>query len=273
MPSPKTQVQTQQREWARSHGITFDEQGYTLDPKDNLYLPLSDASREEFANGDGSELPRGGKRGKMQALHSSSALACNVFEYWRQRDPTPLANALGLENPIAEIKFEQKYPTGLRGNAPNLDVVLQLRSGQIIAIESKFLETYARHPQGFNPKYFDSGRAYWSDRGLNRCQKLAAQIQDGERTFRWLHAQQLLKHALGLANSGLDWSLWYFWYQVDGAPGIEHAQEAEEFGELVKSDGIGFRSMTYQDLFERLPTVSASGHQGYLDYLGDRYFA
>lgn len=273
MPSPKTQVRARQREWARSRGIAVDEQGYTFRLEDNLHVPLSRASYEEFDKGDGSELPRAGKRGKMQALHSSSALACNVFEYWRQRDLAPLGNALDLETSIAEIRFEQKYPTGLKGNAPNLDVVLELVSGHVIAVESKFLEPYGAHPAAFNPKYFEAGLAYWGEYGLDGCQALAQNIQDGRQAFRWLHAQQLLKHALGLAASGLAWSLWYLWYQVDGSPGREHAEEVEEFGALVQSDGIGFRSMTYQDLFARLRAVGASDHQRYIDYLGDRYFA
>ncbi|NHA14161.1 hypothetical protein [Thioalkalivibrio sp. XN279] len=273
MRSPAGQVRARQREWARSQGVAFDDQGYTLNLEDNLYVPLSNASMKEFEQGDGAELPRDGERGKMQALHSSSALACNVFEYWRQRDPAPLAEALGLTESIAEIRFEQKYRTGLPGNAPNLDVILALTSGRIIAIESKFLEPYGRHPAQFNPKYFEGGRAYWKSAGLKCCQDLAHQIQGAERNFRWLHAQQLLKHALGLARSGHEWALWYAWHEVEGTQGAEHAAEAAKFGEMLDLDGIGFRSMTYQDMFMRIRAVCTTQHQPYLDYLGNRYFA
>jgi hypothetical protein len=272
MPSPVAVVRAQQQAWAKAQDIPTDAAGYTLRLDDNLFVALSDKSVGDFKSGDGAELGDGLTPGKMQALRSSSALACNVFEYWRQRDPAPLANALALTRSISTIRFEQKFPTGLRGNAPNLDVVLGLESGHI-AIESKFLEPYEKHTAGFRSTYFDGDRTYWEERGLKHCQELAHRIQDGRQNFKWLDAEQLLKHALGLAKCGGEWSLWYLWYEVDDVPGTEHAAEAEEFGTLANMDGIGFRSMTYQDLFARLYKFGARDHRRYLDYLADRYFA
>ena len=272
MPSPVDVVKAQQQAWAKAQNIPTDAAGYTLRLDGNLFVPLSDETVRDFKSGDGAELGDGSTRGKMQALHSSSALACNFFEYWRRRDPAPLANALGLTQSITTIRFEQKFPTGLRGKAPNLDVVLGLESGHIIAIESKFLEPYGKHPAGFRSKYFDGDRKYWEERGLKHCQKLAHQIQDGKQKFKWLHAQQLLKHALGLAKSGGEWSFWYLWYQVDGTPGIEHAAEAQEFGRLIDPDGFGFRSITYQSLLGNLIAHAGTPHQSYLNYLEQRYF-
>ncbi len=43
----------------------------------------------------GSELGENGGRGKIQTLHSSSAIVCNFFDYWRAGDLKPLAEALG----------------------------------------------------------------------------------------------------------------------------------------------------------------------------------
>jgi len=273
MPSLAGVVRAQQQAWAKAQDIPTDAAGYTLRLGDNLFVPLSDESVCDFKSGDGAELGDGSARGKMQALHSSSALACNVFEYWRQRDPAPLANALDLTRPISTIRFEQKFPTGLHGKAPNLDVVLGLQSGHRIAIESKFLEPYtSSHTQKFNPKYFEGAGQLWADRGLPACQELASSIDSGAITFRWLDAQQLLKHALGLAKAGNDWCLWCIWYQVDGSAGVDHAAEAEQFAKLVAPDQIGFRAITYQSLFQTLLTTCSESDMPYLEYVGSRYF-
>ena len=87
---PAAPVKARLREWAHANSIPIDESGYTLTLRDNLFIDLSPAARAEFAQGDGGELGTPGKRGKMQALHSSSALACNVFEHWRDRNASAL---------------------------------------------------------------------------------------------------------------------------------------------------------------------------------------
>jgi hypothetical protein len=137
----------------------------------------------------------------MRALHSSSALACNVFEYWRGRDGSPLAAALG---------------------------------------------------------YLHS-------------QQLASRLQSGAVAFRWLHAEQLLKHILGLTASGRRWELAYLWYEAPGVAGSEHVAEADEFALVTVSDGIAFRSTSYQALFSALRR-RAEADETHLRYLGERYF-
>lgn len=270
---PASPVKAHLREWAQANAISIDSSGYTLTLSDNLFIDLSPAARAEFSAGDGGELGSSGERGKMQALHSSSALACNVFEYWRERERGPLARALGVDDTIASVRFERKFPTGLPGNAPNLDVVLEVEDGLLVAIESKFLEPYGRpHPAGFKPKYFEDSPGLWERQGMRRCQAAAEALQAGEVSFRWLHAEQLLKHILGLSKSGAEWELLYLWYQPPGDAGTEHAAEAEAFAEMVAADGIGFRSMTYQELFGRLQQTCQRDVE-YLDFLGSRYFA
>ena len=265
-------VRRQQRDWAIARGIAVDSDGYTLTLDDNLFVPLSEATLTEFARGDGDELGLGGSRGKMRALHSSSALACNVFEYWRGRDGSPLAAALDLPSEIVGVEFEGKFPTGLPGNPPNLDVVLPLADGSRCAIESKFLEAYgARRATGFKPKYFPSGRGLWASLGYLHSQELASRLQSGAVAFRWLHAEQLLKHILGLAASGRRWELVYLWYEAPGAAGSEHASEADEFAVVTAADGIAFRSTSYQALFSALRR-RAEADEEYLRYLGERYF-
>ncbi len=76
-----------QIEWARNHGIALIgskiDQGrplYTTKLEENLFEPLSSSTQDYIESGDGGELT--GYPAKMQALHSSSALGVNIFQYW-----------------------------------------------------------------------------------------------------------------------------------------------------------------------------------------------
>jgi hypothetical protein len=271
--NPTAAIREQQRDWAAAYDIQIDESGYTLTLDNNLFVPLSPASRSEYVDGDGAELGSPGSRGKMQALHSSSALVSNVFEYWRGRDSASLAAALGIKGPITDIGFERKVPTGLPGNSPNLDAVFDLPGQSIFAIESKFTEPYSgRHVAGFKPKYFEATPGLWERRGYSHCQRMAERLNSGDLIYRWLNAEQLLKHILGLANCGSEWELLYLWYQPPGPAGLEHAVEAQAFTDEVVADGIAFLSMTYQSLFDELRSSSSAAEAHYLAYLGSRYF-
>lgn len=272
MSSPIIWVKKQQSTWAKTKGIECDQSSYTINPDDNLYIPLSDDSRKEFASGDGGELGTPDKRGKMQALHSSSALACNVFEYWRGRDCSVLANALNLSGDVTKMEFERKFKTGLPGNAPNLDIVLTSDDGSITAIESKFLEPYSRNQKGFKEKYFESDTGLWKQAGFSNCQEFAECLQKGIASFRWLHAEQLLKHILGLKKSELKWKLLYLWYETPSTASSEHAQEINEFALVLAADGILFQSMSYQELFSGMRSYTDEADQDYLSYLESRYF-
>jgi hypothetical protein len=274
MTSQETVVREQQCAWARSRGLCFDSAGYTERLSDNLFASLSAATQEELDRGDGAELGRAGERGKIQALHSSSALACNFFDYWRQRSSWPLAGALRLPGPISDFAFECKYPTGLSGTPPHLDVVLRLSTGRVVAIESKFLEPYTAHGEhSFRDAYFKAEPGLWQASGYPGCQNLAEALYSGKHVDRWLHARQLLKHILGLVRAGGEWTLLYLWYELPDPASSEHAKEAERFALVARSDGIDFRPLTYQNLFSDLKGFARKSDRAYMDYLGGRYFA
>lgn len=172
MSSPVAVVKSQQLEWAGANGIRVDDRGYTLKRDDNLFQPLSSQTLADFSAGQGGELDDSHGRAKMFALHSSSALGCNFFEYWRTRNSAPLSQALRLPYDVAAVRFEDKFPTGV--STPNLDMVLELQSGHIVAIESKFLEPYgSSHAGGLKEKYFDLPGGRWSQVGLPGCETLA----------------------------------------------------------------------------------------------------
>ena len=119
------------------------------------------APGKAFEEGGGGELKDGWRPAKMKALHSSSALAVNFFDYWTTRDKASLLKAMGIDGDSAEsLCFEAKFPTSLSGQPPNLYVATKLCSGNTIGIESKFTEWMTKKTKAtksserFAEKYF-----------------------------------------------------------------------------------------------------------------------
>lgn len=266
--SLRATILERQREWAKATGRVPDRQGYLDTVDSNLWRPMCDRSRNAFQNGSGGELER-----KMRALHSSSALAVNFFEYWVDADRLPLRQVLGLDSGIQSIAFEAQHHTGLEGNPPNLDVCLSLESGHTVAIESKFCEWLTRKPaakEHFKPKYFPSGAGLWAARNLPQCQVLAEDIRSKREHFSYLDAPQLLKHALGLATQlGQRFDLLYLYFDWPGPESQKHQGEVAHFAKRVGSE-LRFRAFTYQEMFLQLESKNVE--RSYLAYLRARYF-
>lgn len=79
-----------QTQWAKNKGLDLigskgnrGRLAYTLKLDDNLFQPLIPEVRSSFESGDGNELGTINQPGKMQAIHSSSALGVNIFQYWK----------------------------------------------------------------------------------------------------------------------------------------------------------------------------------------------
>lgn len=276
-PSSKSLLLSQQHDWATSSGLSVDVHGYTKRPTDNLWRPLSPRALAAFADADGSELHDGPQRpAKMRALHSSSALAANFFDYWSEHDMTPLLAAIAIDGPAEPIVFEKKFPTGLEGKPPNLDIAIKLTSGTTVAIESKFSEWLtpkSSKKKAFKPKYFPLNKGLWAERGLPGCQALAKEIDLGREHFRFLDAPQLLKHSLGLATVlAARFALYYIFFDLACPERARHYEEISRFRDRVGRE-LQFRAITYQELFDRLRRSSDSIDRSYLDYLHSRYFA
>ncbi|MBN1548907.1 MAG: hypothetical protein JW902_19810 [Syntrophaceae bacterium] len=267
-------IKLKQQAWAVELGIETDKDGYCRNLEDNLFQPPSEASRRDFNEGDGSELGKEGKRGKMQALHSSSALACNFFDYWRNNDLKPLAKALGISGELRGLSFEKKFPTGLRGTSPNLDVVLYEVDGTVFAVESKFTEWMGKSGEkaSFSSSYFPNGRSLWGDRGLNGCQELAEDLRHKRVQFELLDAAQLLKHMLGLSRCKRPWKLLCLWYGPPGPMTDQHMRELNLFSERIGSNSSRFEAVTYQKLFKGLCGELSDDHMEWQSYMRDRYF-
>ena len=195
-------ITSRQSDWALQRGLSVDEKNYLPSMEQNLFAPLSKATRDAFLSGAGNELEdRPGKPAKMRALHSSSALVCNLFDYWTSRDATAIGRAFGLE--VEEIKFESRLLTGLRGTLPTPDLFMLDRYGKAYAVESKFAEPFRSRKSSvpFAASYFKDLVGIWARHSLPKCQRLAERLRCGEMLFRYLDAPQLLKHALGLKRT------------------------------------------------------------------------
>lgn len=270
-------VLTAQQRWAEDAGIEFDVRGYVTTVTENLRAPLSSAAKNAFDLGSGSEMRDGKSRpAKMRALHSSSALAVNVFDYWSVRDASPLLGALEVGPALVPLRFEAQYPTGLEGKPPNLDIVIRLEPEITFAIESKFCEwltpkRVSKPP--FKEKYFVPVTDLWLRAGLPKCQDLANDLRLNTEHFLYLDAPQLLKHALGLAtNLKQQFSLCYLYYDWPSSESETHRKELDRFASRLGEE-IRFRAITYQELFSWLADRCGSTDGEYVEYLRRRYFA
>jgi len=278
---------SKQIEWAKNRGINLvgsqnqrGRKAYTMRIKDNLFQELNDRTKSDLENGDGGELTGSESQpAKIQALHSSSALGINVFDYWRTKtDLSIITAACGLSREghklTGEIRFEQKYPVDKRfPYSPNIDVVIIPQTGKYkaFAIECKFTEAYSsRGHGGLDDKYFEN-EENWIN--LKTTKKLAYEILHDDPHFEYLHAAQLIKHILGLNRkygSGT-YLLLYLWYDALGEAGYKHRKEIKEFNDKVNSDGVKFHDTTYQELIQCL-TKHRTDHSDYVSYLTERYF-
>ena len=272
------EIKDEQQEWAKSKGIYLDKKGYVRTVKENLRVSLSPHARAGYEGGDGSELrDTARKPANMKALHSSSALVANLFDYWTDRkDKSPLLQALDIDQgSVKPLDFEKKFPTKLGGNPPNLDVAIKSDSDHVVAIESKFMEHLSRSTVGkdkFKPSYFPTSGGLWTQEGLLACQELAEEIHRIPRRFEFLNPWQLLKHALGLATQlGDKFSLYYLYYDWPEERSQVHKNEIARFADRV-GDELRFKALTYQRVYERLKE-SPEAERDYLDYLGGRYFS
>ncbi|HKY22583.1 MAG TPA: hypothetical protein VJM31_15325 [Vicinamibacterales bacterium] len=222
---------------------------------------------------DGSELKDTPKRpAKMRALVSSSALAVNFFDAWRDTDKSVLSEALDLPSAISTLTFEYKtrsYP--VRPRSPNLDLMMRLRNSRHVAVESKFSEPYCSS-NGYgllSAKYFPTTAKLWEHAGLPSVQRVAETLRP-----EWIHLDvpQLVKHLLGLAaDPSKPAMLIYLWFDTAKPDALAHRREVERFSAAVAGSPVEFLAITYQEVFARLkPSVEPVPE--WYSYMDGRYF-
>ena len=282
---PVDYIKSKQQIWANLRNLELigsqNERGeklYTETLTGNLFKQMSKDTLESFIEGDGKELGNGIIPGKMQALHSSSALSVNVFDYWKDvEDRACIAKSLLIPSvKIAKIIFEKKYLIiqDSINKHPNIDVVIEYNNGNCCAIECKYTEPFSKRQgeYGFKEKYFD-GFGSWGI--IPEIHKLASSISPEDKKFQKLHAAQLIKHILGLLtyykNRTDKFRLIYLYYAVFGEDGYIHDKEIAEFSEIVKKDRIVFQAITWQELIFNLFAHCFKEHETYVKYLFERY--
>ena len=302
-------IKSKQQSWAKRKGLELlggtipnrGEKNYLCNLADNLFEQLSKENSACYNSGDGNETKDSKTRlAKMKALHSSSAIVVNLFQYWQGKDVCPILNTCKLtsrtnktgymienigstspqEIPIIpsplnyEIKFEEQFEIcedkSQFPHSPNIDVVISTPLSDI-AIESKFTEPYnSRTHEGLKPKYVEN-LSFWNR--LSNLYELAKEISPDNNKFQYLDAAQLIKHILGLKKSchKKNFHLLYLWYDVIGKDGVEHRKEIEQFAEIAKSDNVKFSHITYQEVIMKLSKDFYDGNENYLNYITDRY--
>lgn len=281
-------ILSKQIQWAKNRDIELigskGERGrpvYTKTLEQNLFETLDDRTISQFIDGNGNEIQGSlDTPAKMQALHSSSALAVNIFHYWQKRGlHNEIAAACGFCNKgskyVGQIDFERKFQIKTKFIVPpNMDVVLRgdvQNKVKLFAVECKFTEAYSsRKHEGLKDKYLLEDDL-WKE--FPNLHILAKQINPEDDKFTFLHAAQLIKHILGLHNAVQKngFKLLYLWFDAFGYEGEKHRDEIENFSKWARKDGVFFLSKSYQELIISLANDYRDDHAEYIQYVTERY--
>jgi hypothetical protein len=265
MEDPYGEITRTQKEFVRSRSADFDERGWTVDYRNNLFQPLhTDTLNDFIARG---EVTPDGRGDRISAPHSSTALAVNTFDWWRGRDLRRLSAAVGISLDRF-TGFEQQHGFGFDRPA-QLDVEFVESGGTAVGVEVKLREPYGGVSNTFADRYFETP-SLWD--GLSIMATLARRIRfEVDPPFVTLHAAQLIKHTLGMHHSyGERFTLVYFWHRLPGSVGKAHAGEVERFAELVQPE-ISFVPVTVGELLDHFEPDS--GSQAWFDYMTERYLS
>jgi hypothetical protein len=277
-------IQGKLQAWAHRNGIELQGStgvagalNYTLAPENNVFgSQLLPETRRAFEDGAGGELR--GDIPTMSALHSSAAMAVNLFQYWLGRpELETLAQLLGGPSQrIAFAGFEERFPVcadaaprGLRTD-PHLDFALRYEDGSCVGVECKLYEPYGRlSDKRLKQPYLDL--EVWAD--VPACRRLAEVLNGESGGYRRLDACQLIKHILGLkaGRAGKQWRLLYLYLDAPGNEAAEHRAEIKAFETALAGDRISFIALSVQEFILRAVSKVRTSHKAYVDYLAERY--
>lgn len=278
-------IQGKFQAWAHRKNISLQgsegergEPNYTLTLGDNLFGgALNDQVRTEFEAGAGGELR--GAIPPISALHSSAAMAVNLFQYWyANRQFQSLAKILKVPSTrIKSVSFERRYPVcadwtnhGFK-EPPHLDLGIDYIASGRVGVECKLFEPYGRLQHVPLKQAYLGLLEAWS--AIPACRDLAEKLTSGDEGFRRLCPAQLLRHILGLkfGQPTEKVRLVYLYFDAIGDEATEHRSEIKRFQNLIASDTFRFVPMTVQEFIIRAVSQCGFEHKEYVDYLTDRY--
>jgi hypothetical protein len=278
-------IKPAQKQWANERNISLQgskgEKGdkiYTMDISSNFFMPLSNDSRSEISSGDGNEIKSTNNNpAKIQALHSSSALVVNIFEYWKQnKEYSIIAKLLGINDKnILNLEYEKQFPIFNKPKTQaNVDVCFEYSDNSVVAIESKYTEPYSsrKTKKTFATKYFED-KNIWN--GLPNLSELANMINKNETEFEYLDVVQLLKHILGLQNITKNkekYKLIYIYFPaIEKTFEMKHKTEILKLNEIMKLDKINFIYLNWLKVIKKLCRNLKDVRKKYIDYIMERY--
>jgi hypothetical protein len=278
-------IQKKLQAWAGRNEIQLQgsagdrgEPNYTMSVEQNIFDGTLDAPvRDAFDAGAGGELQ--GKIPTMSALHSSSAMAVNLFQYWvicgNFADVATLLKVPSRN--ISSGAFEDKFPVceeptkhGFK-EPPHLDFALRYEDGSRVGVECKLFEPYGRLGHTPLKQAYLALTDAWND--IPKCRALAEQLAVGPANFHRLGPSQLLKHILGLKFQAPTEKvrLIYLYYDAIGGEAAEHRHEIRKFQEKISGDPVSFVPLSVQEFILRSVRQFRDDHRQYVDYLAERY--
>ena len=218
---------------------------------DTLSLGQARAALAQLGGGDGGELaPQPSGSPKFCAAYSSSALAVNTFGPWLHR---PQELVLAGHSDFDDLAFEVKFPTGLQGKPPNLDVVA-VSPDVLVAVESKCIEYLGTHEATFQSSY----DAAVGELAHESWRSLFEDLKADAFLLPHLGVGQLMRHYLGLRRAIVSGTasaaklLYLYWEPRDGSDFDElaaHRRDLARMAERVADPSVEFAAMSYPGLW------------------------
>ena len=227
----------------------------------------------------GSELTPGASGpARIYSLCSSAALVVNVFEYWRGRDATPLAQRArrrGIGQPAPHVRGAVADRLGRRRadhrrRARTAPTAAASRSRASTASGSCARPRNKRVVQG---QVFPARRAHLGGGRLPRAQALAEDLQSGPRTAQVLECGAAAEaRARAREERPAQRRARLSLLRLAGAQKRRRIAASSTACWRGFTPELDLRVLTYQTLFRSLRDAPGLD-QAYLDYLARRYFA
>lgn len=226
-------------------------------PADLVRLSLDRAGGNELASG------------KFASSESSAALAANGFGWFIER-PNLLPAFPGLDDidwPAASVEIERQMRFPWQGGRhPWLDAAV-VTERHLIGVESKRHEPFRDRKEAVLAQAYD--RDVWGE-AMGPWLVMRDSLRRKPRSYRYLDAAQLVKHAFGLSTEAkrLNRSpvLLYLFAEppsVSSSARLEHREEIETFSAAVRGARVRFAATSWAEWLSRFvgpnapPAVSA----------------